>query len=79
MIDDVGDQMPLKKEKFFEDLYESEKEMYSKSILKKEQEQIKQIMEKYCIQRLLKFEEIIKEQSNKSFKLLDDSPSLLKS
>ena len=44
--------MPLKKEKFFEDLYQNEQEMYSKSMFKKEQEQIKQIMEKYCIQRL---------------------------
>ena len=52
MIDDVGDQMPLKKEKFFEDLYQNEQEMFSKSMFKKEQEQIKQIMEKYCIQRL---------------------------
>lgn len=41
--------MPLKKEKFFEDLYQNEQEMYSKSMFKKEQEQIKQIMEKYCI------------------------------
>lgn len=66
--------MPLKKEKFFEDFYQSQQDIFSRSILQNEQAQIKQILEKYSQKRLVQFEEAIRDQSRqKSLRSRDES------